>query len=121
MDWVPPLAPMYQAGTPSENPLAMAAGLATLRHLKAHPEIYARLDSLSAKLVAGVLAVAKKEGATMTANRVGSMFTWVFTPGPVHDWDSASKCDAAAFGKFFRRMLDNGVYLPPGQNEAALL
>src|SRR6266404_206857 len=69
MDLVAPLGPMYQAGTLSGNPLAMAAGLATLRHLKAHPEIYARLDSLSAKLVAGVLAVAKKEGATMTANR----------------------------------------------------
>src|SRR5882757_4455335 len=121
MDLVAPLGPMYQAGTLSGNPLAMAAGLATLRHLKAHPEIYARLDSLSAKLVAGVLAVAKKEGATMTANRVGSMFTWFFTPGPVHDWDSASKCDAAAFGKFFRGMLDNGVYLPPAQYEAAFL
>src|SRR5258706_12304004 len=111
MDWVPPLAPMYQAGTPSENPLAMAAGLATLRHLKAHPEIYARLDSLSAKLVAGVLAVAKKEVATMTANRVGSIFTWFFAPGPGHDWDAPLNCEAPVFCKCFRGMLENAVYL----------
>jgi len=121
MDMVAPLGPMYQAGTLSGNPLAMAAGLATLRHLKAHPEIYARIDSLSAKLVAGVLAAAKSAGIPVTANRAGSMFTWFFATGAVHDWDSAAKCDTAAFGKFFRGMLDNGVYLPPAQYEAAFL
>jgi len=121
MDLVAPLGPMYQAGTLSGNPLAMAAGLATLRHLKTHPEIYAQLDALSAKLVAGVLAAAKGAGVPMTANRVGSMFTWFFAPGAVHDWDSAAKCDTVAFGKFFRGMLDNGVYLPPAQYEAAFL
>lgn len=121
MDLVAPLGPMYQAGTLSGNPLAMAAGLATLRHLKAHPEIYSRIDSLSAKLVAGVLAAAKSAGVAMTANRVGSMFTWFFAPDSVSDWDSAAKCDTAAFGKFFRGMLDNGVYLPPAQYEAAFL
>jgi glutamate-1-semialdehyde 2,1-aminomutase len=121
MDLVAPLGPMYQAGTLSGNPLAMAAGLATLRYLKAHPEIYARIDTLSAKLVAGVLAAAKQAGVHMTANRVGSMFTWFFAPGAVHDWDTAAKCDTAAFGKFFRGMLDNGVYLPPAQYEAAFL
>ena len=121
MDLVAPLGPMYQAGTLSGNPLAMAAGLATLRHLKAHPEIYARIDALSAKLVAGVLAAAKDAGVAMTANRVGSMFTWFFSPGAVHDWDTAAKSDTAAFGKFFRGMLDNGVYLPPAQYEAAFL
>jgi len=121
MDLVAPLGPMYQAGTLSGNPLAMAAGLATLRHLKAHPEIYSRIDALSAKLVAGVLAAAKSAGVAMTANRVGSMFTWFFAPGAVHDWDSASKSDTAAFGKFFRGMLDNSVYLPPAQYEAAFL
>ncbi len=121
MDMVAPLGPMYQAGTLSGNPLAMAAGLATLRHLKAHPEIYARIDTLSAKLVAGVLAAAKSAGIPVTANRAGSMFTWFFATGAVHDWDSAAKCDTAAFGKFFRGMLDNGVYLPPAQYEAAFL
>ena len=121
MDLVAPLGPMYQAGTLSGNPLAMAAGLATLRHLKAHPEIYTQIDALSAKLVAGVLAAAQDAGVPMTANRVGSMFTWFFQPGAVHDWDTAAKCDTAAFGKFFRGMLDNGVYLPPAQYEAAFL
>jgi glutamate-1-semialdehyde 2,1-aminomutase len=121
MDLVAPLGPMYQAGTLSGNPLAMAAGLATLRYLKTHPEIYSRIDTLSAELVAGVLAAAKNAGVAMTANRVGSMFTWFFTPGAVHDWETASKSDTAAFGKFFRGMLDNGVYLPPAQYEAAFL
>jgi len=121
MDLVAPLGPMYQAGTLSGNPLAMAAGLATLRHLKAHPEIYRRIDALSAKLVAGVLAAAKSAGVAMTANRVGSMFTWFFASDAVHDWETASKADTAAFGKFFRGMLDNGVYLPPAQFEAAFL
>jgi glutamate-1-semialdehyde 2,1-aminomutase len=121
MDLVAPLGPMYQAGTLSGNPLAMAAGLATLRYLKAHPELYQRIEILSAKLVSGVLAAAKNAGVAMTANRVGSMFTWFFTAGPVHDWDTAAKCDTAAFGKFFRGMLDNGVYLPPAQYEAAFL
>jgi len=121
MDLVAPLGPMYQAGTLSGNPLAMAAELATLRYLKAHPEIYQRVDALSAKLVEGVLAAAKGAGIAMTANRVGSMFTWFFTETVIHDWDTASKSDTKAFGKFFRGLLDNGVYLPPAQFEAAFL
>ena len=121
MDLVAPLGPMYQAGTLSGNPLAMAAGCATLRHLKEHKEIYARLDKLSGELVAGVAAAAKDAGVPMTYNRMGSMFTWFFTRGPVTDWDSASKSDTEAFGRFFRAMLDNGIYLPPSQYEAAFL
>ncbi|HEY1465253.1 MAG TPA: glutamate-1-semialdehyde 2,1-aminomutase [Terriglobales bacterium] len=122
MDMVAPLGPVYQAGTLSGNPLAMAAGIATLRHLrKNQKEIYAQLDRLSAALVDGVLTAAKYAGGTICANRVGSMFTWFFTEGPISDWDSASKCDTAAFGKFFRSMLDSGIYLPPSQFEAAFL
>jgi len=121
MDLVAPLGPMYQAGTLSGNPLAMAAGYAQLRYLKDHKEIYSKLDKLSGDLVAGVAAAAKAAGVTMTHNRVGSMFTWFFTPGPVTDWDSASKSDTEAFGRFFRNMLDSGVYLPPSQYEAAFL
>ena len=121
MDLVAPLGPMYQAGTLSGNPLAMAAGYAQLRYLKEHKEIYARLDKLSGDLVAGVAAAAKSAGVPMTTNRVGSMFTWFFTPGPVTDWDSASRSDTEAFGRFFRNMLDGGVYLPPSQYEAAFL
>jgi len=122
MDLVAPLGPMYQAGTLSGNPLAMAAGVATLRYLRDHKKIiYSRLDKLSGDLVAGIAAAAKEAGVTMCFNRVGSMFTWFFTTGPVRDWDSASKSDTSAFGNFFRTMLDNGVYLPPSQFEAAFL
>jgi glutamate-1-semialdehyde 2,1-aminomutase len=121
MDLVAPLGPMYQAGTLSGNPLAMAAGYAQLRYLKEHKEIYARLDQLSGELVAGVAAAAKSASVPMTTNRVGSMFTWFFTPGPVTDWESASKSDTEAFGRFFRNMLDGGIYLPPSQYEAAFL
>lgn len=121
MEMVAPLGPVYQAGTLSGNPLAMTAGCATLRHLREHKEIYARLDKLSGELVAGVAAAAKDAGVPMTYNRVGSMFTWFFTRGPVTDWTSASKSDTEAFARFFRAMLDNGVYLPPSQFEAAFL
>jgi len=121
MDLVAPLGPMYQAGTLSGNPLAMAAGYAQLRYLKEHRDVYAKLDELSSVLVAGVAAAAKSASVPMTHNRVGSMFTWFFTPGPVTDWDSASKSDTEAFGRFFRNMLDAGIYLPPSQYEAAFL
>ena len=122
MDLVAPLGPMYQAGTLSGNPLAMAAGLATLRHLKEHKnEIYPRLDKLSGELASGVAAAAKESGVPLCYNRVGSMFTWFFAPCPVTDWTSAAKSDTEAFGRFFRSMLDNGVSLPPSQFEAAFL
>jgi glutamate-1-semialdehyde 2,1-aminomutase len=113
---------MYQAGTLSGNPLAMAAGCAMLKNLRDHKQdIYPRIDKLSAALVEGVAAAAKDAGVPLCYNRVGSMFTWFFTPGPVTDWDSASKSKTDAFGKFFRSMLDSGVYLPPSQYEAAFL
>jgi len=118
MDMVAPLGPVYQAGTLSGNPLAMAAGLATLRELKQHPEIYQHLEQRTAALVEGVLAVAKKKGVTLTANRVGSMFTWFFQAGEVHDWDTAARSDTQAFGKFHRGMMERGIYLPPSQFEA---
>jgi len=122
MDLVAPLGPMYQAGTLSGNPLAMAAGYAQLRYLKEHKkDVYSRLDSLSCELVTGASAAAKAAGIAMTCNRVGSMFTWFFTPGPVTDWTSASKSDTEAFARFFRNLLDSGVYLPPSQYEAAFL
>ncbi|MFZ1916285.1 MAG: glutamate-1-semialdehyde 2,1-aminomutase [Terriglobales bacterium] len=121
MDLVAPLGPVYQAGTLSGNPLAMAAGYATLRYLREHKDVYAKLDKLAAEVVAGVDAVAKEAGVTLCHNRVGSMFTWFFTGGPVTDWTSAAKCDTEAFGRFFRTMLENGIYLPPSQFEAAFI
>jgi glutamate-1-semialdehyde 2,1-aminomutase len=122
MDLVAPLGPMYQAGTLSGNPLAMAAGCAMLKQLRDRKgEIYPRLEKLSGELVEGVAAAARDAGVALCRNRVGSMFTWFFTKGPVTDWDSASKSNTEAFGKFFRSMLDSGVYLPPSQYEAAFL
>ena len=84
-------------------------------------EIYRQLEKMSASLVEGVAAAAKDAGVALCYNRVGSMFTWFFQKGPVTDWDSASKSNTEAFGKFFRSMLDSGVYLPPSQYEAAFL
>jgi glutamate-1-semialdehyde 2,1-aminomutase len=122
MDLVAPLGPMYQGGTLSGNPLAMAAGCAMLKQLRDRKEeVYPRLEKLSGELVEGVAAAARDVGVALTHNRVGSMFTWFFTKGPVTDWDSASKSNTEAFGKFFRSMLDSGVYLPPSQYEAAFL
>src|SRR5438477_11356267 len=122
MDLIAPLGPMYQAGTLSGNPLAMAAGCAMLKQLRAQKgEIYPRLVSLSAKLVEGVAAALKERGVALSYNRVGSMVTWFFQAGPVSDWDSAAKSETEAFGKFFGEMLDRGVYLPPSQYEAAFL
>jgi glutamate-1-semialdehyde 2,1-aminomutase len=114
MSKVAPAGPVYQAGTLSGNPLAVAAGLAMLRHLKAHPEIYAQLEARAAALCADV-------PAGVTVNRVGSMFTFFFTDGPVTDWESAKRSDTARFGRFFRAMLDRGVYLAPSQFESAFL
>ena len=122
MDLVAPLGPMYQAGTLSGNPLAMAAGITTLGYLKEHRrEVYSRLEKLASDVVAGVSAAARDAGIPMTYNRVGSMFTWFFTADPVTDWNSAAKCDTNTFGCFFRSMLENGIFLPPSQFEAAFL
>jgi glutamate-1-semialdehyde 2,1-aminomutase len=121
MDLIAPLGPVYQAGTLSGNPLAMAAGCATLRYLREHKDVYAKLDKLAAEVVDGVAAAAKDAGVTLCHNRVGSMFTWFFTEGPVTDWDSAAKCDTEAFGRFFRAMVEGGIYLPPSQFEAAFM
>ena len=122
MDLIAPLGPMYQAGTLSGNPLAMAAGIAMLKQLRDRKgEIYPTIDKLSGQLVDGVMAAAKEAGVALWANRVGSMFTWFFQDGPVTDWDTASRSNTEAFGRFFRGMLDAGVYLPPSQYEAMFL
>jgi glutamate-1-semialdehyde 2,1-aminomutase len=99
----------------------MAAGYATLSYLREHKDVYSKLEKLAAEVVAGIAAAAKDSGVTVCHNRVGSMFTWFFAPGPVTDWTSAAKSDTEAFGRFFRAMLENGIYLPPSQFEAAFL
>ena len=122
MDMIAPVGPVYQAGTLSGNPLAMAAGIATLCQLKSNREsFYRQLDETAAQLVAGVTQAASEAGVAMTANRVGSMFTFFFTDRQVTDWASASTCDTAKFGRFHGALLDAGVWLPPSQFEAAFL
>jgi glutamate-1-semialdehyde 2,1-aminomutase len=114
MSKVAPAGPIYQAGTLSGNPLAVAAGLAMLRHLKAHPEVYRRLETRAA----GFCGAAP---AGITVNRVGSMFTFFFTDQPVTDYEGAKRSDTARFGRFFRAMLERGIYLAPSQFEAAFV
>ena len=122
MEMISPLGPVYQAGTLSGNPLAMAAGLATLRYLQEHAgEIYPRLERTAKAVAEGVLAEAARAGVAMTLNRVGSMWTWFFTPGSVRNYAEAAKSDTAAFGRFHRAMLERGVWLPPSQFEAMFL
>ena len=120
MGRVAPEGPVYQAGTLSGNPLAMAAGCAALDALR-RPGAYERLSALTARLVEGLAAAAKGARAEITINRVASMFTVFFCPGPVTDYGSAKASDTARFARFFRGMLRRGVYLPPAQFEAAFV
>jgi glutamate-1-semialdehyde 2,1-aminomutase len=120
MNLVAPAGPVYQAGTLSGNPLAVAAGLKTLEILR-RPGFYERLEGLTDRLCSGLLAEAARAGVTLTVNRVGSMFTAFFARGPVTDYASAKSSDTAAFGSFFRSLLAQGVYFPPAQFEAAFV
>jgi glutamate-1-semialdehyde 2,1-aminomutase len=118
MQLVSPLGPMYQAGTLSGNPIAVAAGKATLGVLK-NSSIYADLEERSGEFQTGVTKSADKHGVPLTVNRVGSMWTIFFTEGPVTDYESANKSNRERFARFFHLMLAEGVYLPPSQLEAA--
>ena len=120
MDKVAPAGPVYQAGTLSGNPLAVAAGLATLRRLqKENP--YPKLEKLGERLEKGLLESASKAGAAVRVNRAGSMFTLFFTGKEVFDFDSAKTCDTQRFNRFFHSMLEQGIYWPPSQFEAAFI
>src|SRR5271170_4341276 len=122
MQHLAPLGPVYQAGTLSGNPLAMAAGIATLRHLIAHEEdVYSALETTTARVAEGVGRVAHEAGVPLTVNRVGSMFTWFFAAGPVTNFTTAATSDTVSFGRFHRAILEAGVWLPPSQFEAAFV
>jgi glutamate-1-semialdehyde 2,1-aminomutase len=122
MDLLAPLGPVYQAGTLSGNPLAMAAGIATVSYLQEHAgEVYPKLEAMSKAVAEGVALEAARAGVALTMNRVGSMWTWFFTSEPVTNYVQASQSDTAAFGRFHRAMLEAGVWLPPSQFEAAFL
>ena len=120
MDMIAPLGPVYQAGTLSGNPLALAAGIASLRMLE-ETDPYARLDKLGSQLRDAVLSAARAKGMPVQVPQTGSMFSIFFNPNPVRDYDSAVSSDAAAYRRFFHACLDRGVYLAPSAFEAAFL
>ena len=120
MELVAPLGPMYQAGTLSGNPLAVAAGVATLREIQ-RPGTYDRLEALTVRLIEGLTDVFNRKEVPGTINRVGSMFTGFFTPGPVATLAQVEQADVASHGRFFHRMLDGGIYLAPSQFEAGFI
>jgi len=119
MSLVAPLGPVYQAGTLSGNPLAVSAGLATLGLLDGRA--YERLEVLGARLEAGLTRALAETGTTGVVQRVGSMLTLFFHPGPVHDFRGALASDTERFGRFHRGLISRGVYFPPSQFEAAFL
>ncbi len=122
MDMLAPLGPVYQAGTLSGNPLAMAAGIAMLSAILDRREtLYAGLEATASAMAGGVAKLAAEQGIALTTNRVGSMLTWFFTPQKVTDFASASASDTAAFARFHRGMMERGVWLPPSQFEAAFV
>ena len=121
MDFVSPQGPVYQAGTLSGNPVAMAAGFAQLNYLNQHPEVYGQLESTTKSIVAGYHKALNDSGVNYTINQVGSMFSLFFNTEQVADFDSAKRCNTEEFGSYFRFMLDEGVYLAPSQFESLFI
>ena len=120
MDCLAPLGPVYQAGTLSGNPVAMAAGIAALSRLE-ETGAYASLEAIGAELEAGLRDAARQAGVPVQFNRCGSMFCGYFTSSPVHNLDDAMKSDRERFKKYFHGMLEEGVYLAPSQFEAGFI
>ena len=118
MDCVSPAGPVYQAGTLSGNPIAMSAGLAMLRYLDSHPEVYTRLEAVGTTITNGFKASLQQLGPNYTINQIGSMFTLFMTDQPVTDFSSAQTSDLALFGRYFQAMLKRGIYLAPSQFES---
>jgi glutamate-1-semialdehyde 2,1-aminomutase len=121
MDMVSPAGPVYQAGTLSGNPIAMSAGLAMLRYLNEHPEVYTRLEALGTRLTDGFRASLVKLGLDFTINQLGSMYTLFMTERPVSNFVDAKTCDLPLFGRYFQAMLKRGIYLAPSQFESLFL
>jgi glutamate-1-semialdehyde 2,1-aminomutase len=121
MDFVSPQGPVYQAGTLSGNPIAMAAGMAMLQHLKHHPAVYTRLKTIGETLVNGIHASLDRLGLPYTTNAIGSMYSLFFTERKVKDFGDAQTCDTTLFGRYFNAMLNQGIYLAPSQYESLFL
>ncbi len=120
MALVAPMGPMYQAGTLSGNPLAMTAGIETLKAIQ-EPGVWTKLEDIGAQLIDGLTGAAKKAGIPIRTDRVGTMFGLFFQPGPVINWETAVQSDTKRFGRYFQAMLDTGVYLAPSQFEAGFI
>ncbi len=118
MDQVSPVGSVYQAGTLSGNPIATTAGIVTLDILKAHPEYYGELERKTKRLAAAFEERSKKTGEAIWVNQIGSLLSAFFAPGPVRDYDSAANSDTKAYGEYFGRMLEQGIYVAPSQFEA---
>ncbi|MDG1277696.1 MAG: glutamate-1-semialdehyde 2,1-aminomutase [Algoriphagus sp.] len=121
MEFVSPAGPVYQAGTLSGNPIAMAAGLTMLNYLNEHSEVYAKLNHIGTKLSEGIMKINESMDFGFTVNRLGSMYSFFFSTEPVIDFESAKKSNTVLFGKYFQAMLHRGVYLAPSQFESLFL
>ncbi|WP_394991975.1 glutamate-1-semialdehyde 2,1-aminomutase [Emticicia sp.] len=121
MNCVSPQGPVYQAGTLSGNPIAMAAGLAMLHHLNDHPDVYTQLENTGNQVVSGIREILNKLNLNYQINHIGSMYSLFFTDTAVIDLETAKTSDTAKFGKYFHGMLDRGIYLAPSQYEALFL
>ena len=120
MDFLAPLGPVYQAGTLSGNPLAMAAGIASLSLLKDAPP-YAHLEKIGTQLAEGIRGLAKEFGIPIQVPQTGSMFCLYFSPEPVSNFEQAMACEHDHFNRIFRNLLDEGIYLPPSSYETCFL
>ena len=121
MEFVSPAGPVYQAGTLSGNPIAMAAGLTILNYLNSHSEVYTRLNEIGNQLASGIASINQRLGHDFTINQLGSMYSLFFTEESVLDFETAKKSDTAMFGRYFQGMLKRGVYLAPSQFESLFL
>ncbi len=121
MDYVSPAGPVYQAGTLSGNPVAMAAGLAILTELQSRPEIYEQVAATTRRIVEGIQSSIQELDLSLTMNHIGSMYTLFFTSERVTDFDKAKACNTELFGRYFREMLERGVYLAPSQFESLFI
>jgi glutamate-1-semialdehyde 2,1-aminomutase len=121
MEYVSPSGPVYQAGTLSGNPIAMAAGFTMLNYLDQNPSVYSQLEKTGSILANGIKEGVDRLGLPYTINHLGSMYTLFFTNQKVKDFAGAQTCDTSIFGKYFRGMLDKGVYLAPSQYESLFL
>ena len=121
MDYVSPRGPVYQAGTLSGNPVAMAAGFTQLTCLNEHPEVYSNIEKTTKKIMSGYEKALKKHKLNYTMNQIGSMISLFFTGEKVKDFETAKSCDTELFGRYFRFMLESGVYLAPSQFESLFI